>query len=92
VKTDPIDRAAAEEREQILTRHARVGPNGRPSRCHPIAEAGPDAKRKVIFPSKRAAERAEQALANLFGALRQTVYPCPYGDHWHLTRRRREEP
>lgn len=82
VAGDPL----AQLREEIIVRHARVGPNGRPSRCAASATAG--GRPKVIFPTMAAAATAEQELTERTFSVRQTAYPCPYGPHFHLTKRR----
>jgi hypothetical protein len=79
---DPL----AQLREDILVRYARVGPNGRPSRCAASAAGG--GRPKVIFPTTAAATDAEQELTERTLSIRQDVYPCPYGPHFHLTKRR----
>ena len=80
----PIAFATADLRAAILRQHARLGPSGRPSRCHP----GPGRQQKVIFPSRTAAANAEADLAAI-GCLRQGVYACR--GHFHLTKARQPQ-
>ena len=73
-------------REEIIARHARLGPNGYPSRCAGSATGG--GRPKVVFSTMAAAAQAERELTDLTYSLRQDVYPCAYGAHFHLTKRR----
>lgn len=75
----PLGAATKGLRDQILLRHAALGPGGGPSRCQVTTLR----KAKVIFPTRDAAGLAEWELAQL-GALRQSVYGC--GDHFHLSK------
>jgi hypothetical protein len=77
----PLGAQTSALRNAILHRYALLGPGGGLSRC----QSSPARKAKVIFPTRRAALRAEEELAQV-GALRQSVYPC--GEHFHLTKLR----
>jgi hypothetical protein len=74
----------AEQRAAVLRAHARLGPNGRVSRCPGSRKFGVTHGGKVIYSTRRAAVAAEISLANL-GALRQEAYECrAQPGHWHL--------
>jgi hypothetical protein len=73
-----------ELRAEILRKHARVGPNGRLSRCYP--PPGHNSVAKVIFRTRGAAERAEKELTERTETLHMIAYQCRYAAHWHLSK------
>lgn len=74
----------SEFRMQILTKHARLGPSGQLSRC--CHQRGTHPAGKVIFPTLSSAVLAAHELAERTEALRQDVYSCRHGQHFHLTK------
>lgn len=73
-----------ELRQEIIRRHAKLGPNGQLSLCN--AEKGAHPGGKVTFRTQATAEQAVAELAALTETLVQTVYKCRHHNHFHMSK------